>query len=308
MIRVQRRAAPAARLRQARPARHRAAGPRRRARRRAVGALRARPGARLRLQHRRRLPLPRATSTRSAARAARSFRAIPHKIKPLDELGMPAVGRPASPTCPAAWCWSPARPARARRPRWPRCSTWPTAPAPRTSSPSRTRSSSCTRTSAAWSTSARSASTPPTSPTALKHALRQDPDIILVGELRDLETTSTALTAAETGHLVLATLHTQCAAQTIDRRHRHLPAAPAAADPRPAGRLRCRAWSPRRWRRARTARAGRSICEIMFATAGDPQPDPRGQDPPDPVVHAVRGDDGMLTLRPAPGRAGHASS
>jgi twitching motility protein PilT len=52
---------------------------------------------------------------------------------------------------------------------------------------------------------------------ALKHALRQDPDIILVGELRDLETTSTALTAAETGHLVLATLHTQSAPQTIDR-------------------------------------------------------------------------------------------
>jgi len=53
--------------------------------------------------------------------------------------------------------------------------------------------------------------------TALRHALRQDPDIILVGELRDLETTSTALTAAETGHLVLATLHTSSAAQTIDR-------------------------------------------------------------------------------------------
>ena len=52
---------------------------------------------------------------------------------------------------------------------------------------------------------------------ALKHALRQDPDIILVGELRDLETTSVAVTAAETGHLVLATLHTQSAAQTIDR-------------------------------------------------------------------------------------------
>ena len=54
-------------------------------------------------------------------------------------------------------------------------------------------------------------------PTALRHALRQDPDIILVGELRDLETTSTALSAAETGHLVLATLHTQSAIQTIDR-------------------------------------------------------------------------------------------
>ena len=56
-----------------------------------------------------------------------------------------------------------------------------------------------------------------TFPQALKHALRQDPDIILVGELRDLETTATALTAAETGHLVLATLHTQSATQTVDR-------------------------------------------------------------------------------------------
>ena len=44
---------------------------------------------------------------------------------------------------------------------------------------------------------------------ALRHVLRQDPDIILVGELRDLETTSVAITAAETGHLVLATLHTR---------------------------------------------------------------------------------------------------
>jgi len=53
--------------------------------------------------------------------------------------------------------------------------------------------------------------------TALKHVLRQDPDVILIGELRDLETISVALTAAETGHLVFATLHTQDAAQTIDR-------------------------------------------------------------------------------------------
>ena len=52
---------------------------------------------------------------------------------------------------------------------------------------------------------------------ALKHALRQDPDIILVGEMRDLETISVALTAAETGHLVFGTLHTSDAAQTIDR-------------------------------------------------------------------------------------------
>nr|WP_258562728.1 type IV pilus twitching motility protein PilT [Nocardioides sp. MAH-18] len=52
---------------------------------------------------------------------------------------------------------------------------------------------------------------------ALKHVLRQDPDVILVGELRDLDTISVALTAAETGHLVLATLHTQSAQDTISR-------------------------------------------------------------------------------------------
>jgi twitching motility protein PilT len=51
----------------------------------------------------------------------------------------------------------------------------------------------------------------------LKHALRQDPDIILVGEMRDLETSSLAISAAETGHLVLSTLHTVNAAQTVSR-------------------------------------------------------------------------------------------
>jgi twitching motility protein PilT len=52
---------------------------------------------------------------------------------------------------------------------------------------------------------------------ALKHVLRQDPDVILVGEMRDLETIGMALTAAETGHLVFATLHTQDAPQSVDR-------------------------------------------------------------------------------------------
>ncbi|MFA4015014.1 MAG: hypothetical protein RUDDFDWM_000080 [Candidatus Fervidibacterota bacterium] len=52
---------------------------------------------------------------------------------------------------------------------------------------------------------------------ALRSALREDPDVILVGEMRDLETIATAITAAETGHLVLATLHTNNAAETIDR-------------------------------------------------------------------------------------------
>lgn len=52
---------------------------------------------------------------------------------------------------------------------------------------------------------------------ALKYILRQDPDVVLVGEMRDLETIQSAITVAETGHLVLATLHTNNAAQTIDR-------------------------------------------------------------------------------------------
>ncbi|HEY3417823.1 MAG TPA: ATPase, T2SS/T4P/T4SS family, partial [Armatimonadota bacterium] len=52
---------------------------------------------------------------------------------------------------------------------------------------------------------------------ALRHVLRQDPDVILIGEMRDLETIAAAVTAAETGHLVFATLHTTSAAQTIER-------------------------------------------------------------------------------------------
>ncbi|MBI4641180.1 MAG: type IV pilus twitching motility protein PilT [Candidatus Tectomicrobia bacterium] len=52
---------------------------------------------------------------------------------------------------------------------------------------------------------------------ALKHVLRQDPDVIMVGEMRDLETIKTTLTAAETGHLILATLHTVSTVQTVDR-------------------------------------------------------------------------------------------
>ncbi len=57
----------------------------------------------------------------------------------------------------------------------------------------------------------------PTFGSGLKHALRQDPDIILVGEMRDLETTALAISAAETGHLVLSTLHTVNASQTVER-------------------------------------------------------------------------------------------
>jgi twitching motility protein PilT len=57
----------------------------------------------------------------------------------------------------------------------------------------------------------------PSFASGLKHVLRQDPDIILVGEMRDLETTALAISAAETGHLVLSTLHTVNASQTVER-------------------------------------------------------------------------------------------
>ena len=69
---------------------------------------------------------------------------------------------------------------------------------------------------------------------AAKHVLRQDPDVILVGEMRDLETISTAITAAETGHLVFATLHTQDAPQTIDRHRRRVPVRTTATGAGPA--------------------------------------------------------------------------
>ncbi len=87
---------------------------------------------------------------------------------------------------------------------------------------------------------------------ALRAALRRDPDVILVGEMRDLETISTALTAAETGHLVLSTLHTADSAQAIHRIIDVFPAIAAGADPPPArplaaGRRLATAHPDRRW-------------------------------------------------------------
>ena len=114
----------------------------------------------------------------------------------------------------------------------------------------------------------------------LRAALREDPDVILVGEMRDLETISTALTAAETGHLVFATLHTQSTAQTVDRIIDVFP-------PEQQGQVRTQLsialqgivtqqlLPTMRWSRARRRHRGAGT------DAGDPQPDPRGQDAPD---------------------------
>ena len=138
---------------------------------------------------------------------------------------------------------------------------------------------------------------------ALKSALREDPDVILVGEMRDLETISTALTAAETGHLVFATLH---AVDRADRGpdHRRLPAAPAAAGAdaaldRAAGNRHPAAAADGRW----------LVPGRCMRGAGpdprDPQPDPRGQDPPDLLgAPDLRiGGDADDGLPPGPARA-----
>ncbi len=122
---------------------------------------------------------------------------------------------------------------------------------------------------------------------ALKHVLRQDPDIILVGEMRDLETISVALTAAETGHLVFATLHTQDAAQTIDR---VIDVFPAEQQDQVRTQLAGAIQGVVCQTLCKTADGkGRVVAtEVLVATAARPQPDPRRQDAPDLLRDAGR--------------------
>jgi twitching motility protein PilT len=131
--------------------------------------------------------------------------------------------------------------------------------------------------------------------TALKHVLRQDPDIILVGELRDLETVSTAITAAETGHLVLATLHTQSAAQTIDRvidifpshQQQEIRAQLSTCLQGVVTQALCR----------RKDGTGRTvICEVMFATPAIRNLIREGKNHQIPSFMQSSGTDGMLTF------------
>jgi twitching motility protein PilT len=130
---------------------------------------------------------------------------------------------------------------------------------------------------------------------ALKRVLRQDPDIILVGELRDLETVSTALTAAETGHLVLATLHTQSAAQTIDRvidifpshQQQEIRAQLSTALQGVVTQALVK----------RSDGSGRTVvCEIMFATAAIRNLIREGKNHQIPSFMQSSGQDGMLTF------------
>ena len=122
---------------------------------------------------------------------------------------------------------------------------------------------------------------------ALKSVLRQDPDIILVGEMRDTETMATALTAAETGHLVFATLHTQDAPQTIDRIIDVFP-------PHQQEQIRVQLSTTLMGvctQQLLPTRDGTGPLRRLRAAhpdAGGAQPHPRGQDAPDLLDHADR--------------------
>jgi twitching motility protein PilT len=130
---------------------------------------------------------------------------------------------------------------------------------------------------------------------ALKRVLRQDPDIILVGELRDLETVSTAITAAETGHLVLATLHTQSAAQTIDR---VIDIFPPHQQQEIRAQLSTALQGVVTQALVRTADGqGRTVvCEVMFATAAIRNLIREGKNHQIPSFMQSSGADGMLTF------------
>ena len=139
-------------------------------------------------------------------------------------------------------------------------------------------------------------------PMALRSVLREDPDVVLIGEMRDLETIQAAITIAETGHLTFATLHTNSAAQTINRIIDVFPAAPAGPGPHPA------VHEPGGHHHPGAAAQGRRPRPLpghggADPDAGHPPPDPRQQDPPDLFVHAdgpgkIRHDH----LQPVPGQ------
>jgi twitching motility protein PilT len=132
---------------------------------------------------------------------------------------------------------------------------------------------------------------------ALRSALREDPDVILVGEMRDLETIRLALTAAETGHLVFGTLHTSSAAKTIDRIVDVFPAGEKDG-PLDAVGVAARGDQPDAAEegRRRPHRGARD----HDRHAGDPQPDPRGQDRADVLGDPDRPGARHADARPVP--------
>ncbi len=138
-------------------------------------------------------------------------------------------------------------------------------------------------------------------PNALRAALREDPDYILVGEMRDLETIRLALTAAETGHLVFGTLHTSSAAKTIDR---IIDVFPAAEKDMVRAMLSESLVSVIAQTLLKTKDGQGRIAahEIMIGTPGDPEPDPREQGRADVLVDPDEPVGRHADARPVPGR------
>ena len=164
------------------------------------------------------LPRFRVNAFRQRGAVSFALRVIPHEVPQLRGARPARRASGSSPRSIAGSCSSPARPARARRRRSPRCIDYINRTrAARTSSRSRTRSRSCTRTSISIVNQREVGLDTENFGQALRRALRQDPDTILIGELRDAETAQTALQAAESGHLVFSTLHTIDAAETVGR-------------------------------------------------------------------------------------------
>ena len=138
---------------------------------------------------------------------------------------------------------------------------------------------------------------------ALRAALREDPDVVLIGEMRDLETIESALRIAETGHLTFATLHTNSAAQTINRIIDVFPAHQQAQIRTQLSLVLegivCQALLPKADGKGRVRGA-----RDHGAESGDPEPDPRRQGPPDLLVDADRpGKAGDADDEPVPGHA-----
>ncbi len=138
---------------------------------------------------------------------------------------------------------------------------------------------------------------------ALRSALREDPDVILVGEMRDLETIRLALTAAETGHLVFGTLHTSSAAKTIDR---IVDVFPAAEKEMVRSMLSesLRAVISQTLLKQHRRRPHRGARD-HDRHARDPEPDPRGQDRADVFLDPDRPGAGHADARPVPAGAHH---
>ena len=265
----------------------------------------ARPGADGRAHHARAQPgrVPRDQRHRLRLLAAR---AGPHALQrlprhrrrggrvPADPLqdphrraAGPAQGLPAtSASSTRGWWSSPAPPAAASRPPWPRWSTGSTPTGTTTSSPSRTRSSSSTRTRSASSTSARWGPTPRASRPPCGPPCARIPDIVLVGEMRDLETVAIAIETAETGHLVFGTLHTNTAPSTVDRLIDQFPT-DRQSQVRVMLSESLKGVVAQTLLKQEGRRAGGGARDPRRDPRGG-QPDPRGQDLPDPLAHADR--------------------